>query len=164
VAAVLVSVLDSETTGDSGKTRVPRARPAASLQGCVALWNRAGNARQRAILNTAALAGPSGPAPTPGEPSLAERVLVLRYRGPPLRDVGVGEADVDTSRGDCMVAHPSNALFLHTRGAWHQVGYSPGLAFDGIPQRATRSPNGVTTLRKPGQPRAVDPGRIALTR
>jgi hypothetical protein len=156
-AAVLASVVDSD------KTR-PAATPGAELRGCVALWNRPGNARHRAILNSAALAGSGVPATTPEGASLAERVLVLRYAGPPLEDVGVGEPGVNATRRDCMVAHPAEVLFLYTRGGWHQVGYSPGLAFEGIPQRAIRSPNGVITLRKPGEDSAVDPGRIALTR
>jgi hypothetical protein len=29
---------------------------------------------------------------------------------------------MNASRGDCMVAHPSNVLFLYTKAAWHQVG------------------------------------------
>jgi hypothetical protein len=61
-----------------------------------------------------------------------------------------------------MVAHPSNVLFLYRRRAWRQVGYSPGLAFDGIPQRATRSPNALITLRRPGEQPDGELGRISL--
>ena len=151
------------TSGHSTRNRAEASREA-SLNACVALWNRAGNSRQRALLNSAALAGPSAPPTTPGTPSLAERALVLRYAGPFRRDVGVGERGVDASPGDCLVAHPSNTLFLYARGRWHQVGYSPGLAFQGIPQRAARAPNAVITLQKPGERQKVDPGRMALTR
>jgi hypothetical protein len=160
VAVTLVSCGSSsdQKSASKGERTRPRAAPLAT---CVSLWNRADNARQRALLNNAALVGPSVRSTTPGKPPLSERVLVLRYAGPPLEDVGVGEHGVNASRGDCLVAHPSNTLFLYAGGAWHKVGYSPGLAFNGIPQRATRSPNGVVTLRRPGQ-HSVDSGRIAL--
>jgi hypothetical protein len=52
----------------------------------------------------------------------AREARVLRYAGPPLDEVGVGETGMNASRGDCMVAHPSNVLFLYTKAAWHQVG------------------------------------------
>jgi hypothetical protein len=162
-AALALAAVVLASLGDSGKTR-SAATPGDELRRCVALWNRPANARLRATLNSAALAGSRVPTTTSGGASLARRVLVLRYTGPPLEDVGVGESGVNATRGDCMVAHPTEVLFLYTRGGWHQVGYSPGLAFEGTPQRAIRSPNGVITLRKPGEDSAIDPGRIALTR
>ena len=137
---------------------------AASLRTCVTRWNRPANSRQRALLNTAALETPRASPAAPGSVPLERRVLVLRYAGPPLEDVGVGESGVNASRGDCIVAHPSNVLFVYTKAAWHQAGYSPGLAFDGIPQQATNSSNAVTVVRKPGANPGVNAGRIELTR
>ena len=168
LSAVLLGVTLNGCGSTSGRhtarKRSAPSRSEASLRACVALWNRPGNSRQRALLNSAALAGPSVRPTTPaGAPPLAERALVLRYRGPVREDVGVGERGVDASPGDCLVAHPSNTLSLYTRGRWHQVGYSPGLAFQGIPQRAARAPNAVITLQKPGERQKVDPGRLALT-
>jgi hypothetical protein len=157
-AAVVAGILNS------GKTATRPERSGESLRRCVALWNGPGNARQRSALNAAALAGPSVTATNPGSAQVADRVLVLRYRGPPVEDVGVGGPRVDATWGDCVVAHPSNILFLYTRRAWHNIGYSPGLAFKGIPERATKSPNGVTTVRRPAAQRAEEPGMIALTR
>jgi hypothetical protein len=166
VAVVALVVLGITSIGDSDTSPAPPSRenPAASLQDCVERWNGAANAKQRAALNKAALAGPSGPPAAPGSVPLESRVLVLRYSGPPLENVGVGEARVNASRGDCIVAHPSNVLFLYTNETWHQVGYSPGLAFEGIPQQATASPNAVMVIRKPAAGQAANAGRIALTR
>jgi hypothetical protein len=163
---VAVVVLGVIWIVDSGTTRPASSRDkrAASLRECVALWNDPANSRQRAALNTAALLDP-GAAPTaPGSVPLERRVLVLRYAGPPQEDVGVGESGVNANRGECMVVHPSNVLFLYTKAAWHQVGYSPGLAFEGIPQRATSSPNAVMVVRKPATRPPINAGRIALTR
>jgi hypothetical protein len=165
LAVVALVVLGVTTIGDSDTSPAPAPRdnPAPSLQDCVERWNGAANAKQRAALNKAALAGPSGPPAAPGGVPLRSRVLVLRYSGPPLENVGVGEARVNASRGDCIVAHTSNVLFLYAKDTWHQVGYSPGLAFEGIPQQAARSPNAVMVIREPGAGQAANAGRIALT-
>jgi hypothetical protein len=161
-AVVALVVLGVTWIGDSDTPPAPRSRDSrvATLQDCVERWNGPANVKQRAVLNTAALARPEA---SPGAP-LNTRVLVLNYSGPPLDDVGVGKAGVNASRGDCIVAHPSNLLFLYTKGTWHRVGYSPGLAFDGIPQRATTSPNAVIVVRAPAGGQAPDAGSIALTR
>jgi hypothetical protein len=142
----------------------PRDDRTTSLRDCVTLWNRAGNSEQRAVLNAAAVASPSVSSTTRESTPLQRQVLVLRYAGPSVDDVGVGEAGVNASRGDCVVAHPSQVLFLYTENAWHQVGYSPGLAFKGIPQQATSAPNAVMVVRRPTAAGAVDAGRIELTR
>jgi hypothetical protein len=163
VVALVVLGVTSIGDSDTSPAPAPRDNPAPSLQDCVERWNGAANAKQRAALNKAALAGPSGPPAAPGGAPLRSRVLVLRYSGPPLEDVGVGEGRVNASRGDCLVAHPSNVLFLYTEGTWQQVGYSPGLAFEGIPQQATSAPNAVTVVRRPGAVQAANAGRIALT-
>ena len=159
VVMAVIWIVDSDTT----QPAPARDKRATSLRECVALWNDPANSRQRAALNSAALLDPGGAPTAPGSVPLERRVLVLRYAGPPQEDVGVGESGVNASRGECMVVHPSNVLFLYTK-AWHQVGYSPGLAFKGIPQRATSSPNAVMVIRKPATGTAVDAGRIALTR
>src|SRR5215210_2396634 len=159
----LTWVLDSDTAPPppSAGDRAPlRDNRATNLRDCVARWNGPANSKQRAVLNRAAVAEPSVSSAVPGGVPLENRVLVLRYSGPPLEDVGVGETGVNASRGDCLVAHPSNVLFLYTDAAWHQVGHSPGLAFEGIPQRATSSPNAVIVVRKPAAGPDVDAGRI----
>jgi hypothetical protein len=161
VAAVGVAwILDSDTSTAPATERSSQG----SLERCVSLWNDPANSKQRAILNAAALAGAARSPPTPGGVPVARRVLVLRYAGPPLEDVGIGEPGVNASRGDCLVAHPSQALFLYTRGAWHRVGYSPGLAFEGVPERATSSPNAVMAIRSRTAPRDRQAGRIELLR
>src|ERR687896_1713630 len=170
VALVVLGVIwivDSDDDSDSDSDTAPapsRDNRAADLRDCVKLWNDPANTKQRALLNAAALEGPRVPPPEPGSAPLPSRVLVLRHAGPPLEDVGVGEAGINASRGDCVVAHPSQVLFLYTKAAWHQVGYSPGLAFDGIPQKATSSPNAVMVVRRPAAGPAVNAGRIELTR
>jgi hypothetical protein len=165
VAALVAVGIAWISDSDPNETRAPaREREAGSVERCVALWNGPANSRQQAILNTAALAGPSRVPPSPGGVPVARRVLVLRYDGPPLEDVGVGEAGVNARRGDCLVAHPSQVLFLYTKGAWHQVGYSPGLAFEGIPERATSAPNAVMAIRRRPAPSDGQAGRIALLR
>ena len=161
MAGVAVAAAMPACGEEPADTRASREVGDGAQQECVALWNGPDNARPRAVLNRAAVAVPGIAATTRQGQSLARRALLLRYDGPPLEDVGVGEAGVNASGGECMVAHVSKVLFLHTGGAWHQVGYSPGLAFEGIPQRAASAPNAVITIRKqPGS--AVEPGRIAL--
>jgi hypothetical protein len=166
VAVGVAWISDSDTTrapaSDQSDRSERREETAESLERCVALWNGPANSKQRAVLHTAALAGTSrSPAP-PGAVPLARRVLVLRYSGAPQEDVGVGDTGVTARRGDCLVAHPSQVLFLYTQGAWQQVGYSPGLAFQGIPQRATSSPNAVMAIRRAPAPRSREAGRIEL--
>jgi hypothetical protein len=164
-AVVVLVVLCVTWIVDSDTAPAPsRHNRAEGLRGCVTLWNGPANSKQRAVLNTAALAAPRVPPAAPGSAPLAGRVLVLRYSGPPLEDVGVGEAGVNASRGDCVVAHPSQVLFLYTKAAWHQVGYSPGLAFKDIPQQATTSPNAVMLVREPSATPAVNAGKIELAR
>ena len=170
VALVVLGVIwivDSDSDSGSNSDRSPapsRDNREVDLRDCVTLWNDPANSKQRAVLNAAALEGPRVPPPEPGSAPLANRVLVLRYAGPPLEDVGVGETGINAGRGDCVVAHSSQVLFLYTRAAWHQVGYSPGLAFDGIPQKATSSPNAVMVVQERSAEPAVNAGRIELTR
>jgi hypothetical protein len=149
-AAVAVGVVVLAGGEERAKTRAPREAREATRPGCIALWNRPENARQRRILGRAAVAARDVTATTSEDPELARRAVVLRYTGPPLEDVGVGEQGVNASGGECLVAHLSQVMFLYTRGAWRQVGYSPGLAFAGVPQRAARAPNALVTIR--GQP------------
>jgi len=145
-------------SGDSSRHGSSRqgARSNTGSEACVARWNTPSNARPRALMNRAALASATAP-------GVGRRVLIQRYAGPPLEDVGVGESGVNASRGQCLIAHASNVLFLYSRGAWRQVGYSPGLAFAGIPQRAARSPNATLALQAPGEPSNGEAGTIQLT-
>jgi hypothetical protein len=147
--AVAVGVVVLAGGEERAKTRAPREAREATRPGCFALWNRPENARQRRILGRAAVAAQDVAATSEG-PELARRALVLRYAGPPLENVGVGEQGVNASGGECLVAHLSQVMFLYTRGAWRQVGYSPGLAFEGVPQRAASAPNALVSIR--GQP------------
>src|SRR5215208_736472 len=79
VAAALAVGAAALMSGDSSRNA---SRSHGRLGACVTRWNGPSNSGPRALMNRAALG--SG---TP--PAVARRVLILRYAGPPLEDVGV---------------------------------------------------------------------------
>ena len=117
----------------SGQTAGP-SEQAAKLQDCLNHWNSPGNPTQRARF-----AGATRSAAGSGE--VGTGVLVLRYAGRAVRNVGVGVGGVNLHPGDCLIVHPSNVMFGFTDGFWHQVGYGPGTDLAGLPGQAATAPN-----------------------